>query len=67
VWPRTRLVADGPVVPPAAFVLESLPFRVQFVEAGGASGEEASLQMRLSGPELIWGRVDATYLREPGG
>jgi hypothetical protein len=67
VWPRTRLVAEGPAFLPAAFALESLPFRVQFVENGDAPGGEVSLQMRLSGPELIWGRVDATYTREPGG
>jgi thymidylate kinase len=67
VWPRTRLLPDGPARrPPADFVLESLPFRVHFSEAGNNSGAAARLRMRLSGPELIWGRVDATYLRDPG-
>jgi hypothetical protein len=67
VWPRTRLIAEGPAAPPAAFALESLPFRAEFDAVAGAPGEEEGLRMRLSGPELVRGRVDATYLRVPKG
>jgi thymidylate kinase len=67
VWPRTRLIADGPSVPPAAFALESLPFRAEFDAIAAAPGGETGLRMRLSGPELLRGRVDATYLRAPKG
>jgi hypothetical protein len=53
--------------PPATFALESLPIRAELDEVAGAPGGEARLRMRLSGPELIRGRVDATSLRVPEG
>ena len=63
VWPRTRLLADEPPPAPAAFTVESLPFRVRFDEVGDPASGERWRRLRLSGPELLWGRVDATYRR----
>jgi hypothetical protein len=64
VWPNTRLLATDDAQGNASersFALESLPFAVAFDPAG----ESPDLRLRISGPELLWGAVDATYLRQP--
>lgn len=58
VWPHTPLLPRAPDV----FAVESLPFAVTFSE--GSPG--GTVQITVSGPELLSGPVDAVFVREGG-
>src|SRR5581483_4113225 len=58
LWPQNRLVPIAPNV----FAIESFPFEIRFTQdTNGNVGE-----MVLTGPEQLFGTVNATLLREEG-
>jgi len=56
VWPSTKLIPQSPSV----FAVESLPLLISFEEDTGG----VVTRMKVTGPELLVGRVDRLFVRQ---